>query len=401
VLFKHIVYQTKIESYEKKLVTKLSKMFALASVLSGENMNKARRNFIISFMMSLMVVRHIHFHALARHLNDEVKDASNLRRIQDFMANYELSYKQIAILLSLFLPAKGKWHLSIDRTNWKVGQTKHNILAITVYCKGIGVPIYFCMLENKGGNSSQKQRIKLLQKFITTFSLERIESIAGDREFIGSNWLHFITQKGINFYIRLKDNQTISCGGVTKCAKNWVNPKRVLYLQQATIKGEVKVNVYLKRTKKKKRNGEPENLIIVTNTTVNKAKNAYKQRWSIETFFQAIKGRGFNLEETHVQDTERLKKLFALVCLTFACCLTIGIHKHEKVEPIKMKNHGYKANSFARYGLDELCDAFGKFYKKFQHAEQLIDKIIDNIQKAANQWIILRGNTLFFSVNRK
>ncbi len=38
----------------------------------------------------------------------------------------------------------------------------------------------------------------------------------------------------------------------------------------------------------------------------------YAQRWGIETLFGIFKSRGFNLEDTHLIDSERLSRLFAL-----------------------------------------------------------------------------------------
>ena len=38
----------------------------------------------------------------------------------------------------------------------------------------------------------------------------------------------------------------------------------------------------------------------------------YRKRWSIEVFFQNIKTRGFNLEDTHLQNLERIRKLIAM-----------------------------------------------------------------------------------------
>ena len=46
--------------------------------------------------------------------------------------------------------------------------------------------------------------------------------------------------------------------------------------------------------------------------------------------------------------------LVALVSLAYAFCASFGLYYHQKVQPIKIKNHGYKATSFARYGLDQV-----------------------------------------------
>jgi hypothetical protein len=41
----------------------------------------------------------------------------------------------------------------------------------------------------------------------------------------------------------------------------------------------------------------------------------YAQRWGIETLFGMFKTRGFCLESTHFNDSERLSKLLALMTL--------------------------------------------------------------------------------------
>ena len=69
-------------------------------------------------------------------------------------------------------------------------------------------------------------------------------------------------------------------------------------------------------------------------------------------FFQSVEQRGFHLEQTHLDDPPRLRKLFALVAIAFTICLHIGRWSDEHQKPIEIKNHGYKANSFFRNGLE-------------------------------------------------
>ena len=95
-----------------------------------------------------------------------------------------------------------------------------------------------------------------------------------------------------------------------------------------------------------------EYIIVMTNTFAHRALANYQRRWSIETFFQSIKQRGFRMEDTHLGKIERLRKLFALVAIVFAVCLHIGRWSDQHVKPVKIKYHGYKANSFFRHGLE-------------------------------------------------
>ena len=50
----------------------------------------------------------------------------------------------------------------------------------------------------------------------------------------------------------------------------------------------------------------------------------------------------------------KLRKLVALVSLAYALCLSVGTVAHEKIKPIALKNHGYRARSLSRHGLNLL-----------------------------------------------
>ena len=49
---------------------------------------------------------------------------------------------------------------------------------------------------------------------------------------------------------------------------------------------------------------------------------------------------------------EKIKKLLVFVFLAFAICINTGILLHSKEKCINIKNHGYKANSYFRVGLN-------------------------------------------------
>lgn len=42
---------------------------------------------------------------------------------------------------------------------------------------------------------------------------------------------------------------------------------------------------------------------------------SYRRRWCVETCFKEMKSQGFRLENTHMTDLERLRKLMALVAV--------------------------------------------------------------------------------------
>jgi hypothetical protein len=88
----------------------------------------------------------------------------------------------------------------------------------------------------------------------------------------------------------------------------------------------------------------------------------YKKRWGIETLFGALKSRGFNLEDTHIQDSERLSRLLALLALAFVWAFVVG-QWQAAVKELKLKKHGYPPKSIFRLGLNMLC----RLVTNFEH----------------------------------
>jgi hypothetical protein len=50
-------------------------------------------------------------------------------------------------------------------------------------------------------------------------------------------------------------------------------------------------------------------LILVSSEFYEKPHEQYCKRWGIESLFGALKSGGFNLEDTHLKDAERLSRL--------------------------------------------------------------------------------------------
>jgi len=96
-----------------------------------------------------------------------------------------------------------------------------------------------------------------------------------------------------------------------------------------------------------------KDLVFLTNNMNLKASEIaflYKKLWEVELFFKALKASGFNIEDTHLTDIERLIKLLSLVLIAFAWVYKAGIYL-DKLKPIKIKKHGRQAKSLFKYGL--------------------------------------------------
>jgi hypothetical protein len=148
--------------------------------------------------------------------------------------------------------------------------------------------------------------------------------VTGDREFIGKDWIGWLHENGVPFRLRLRccdivTNQqgqafeaaalfprTISCRA--HCFDLWGTP------------------VYL--------GGKPlptgDWLVIASNATGPLLED-YRHRWKIECLFQALKGRGFHLEETRVCQPRRLSALIGLLTLGYLWCVCAGRRLPETV----------------------------------------------------------------------
>lgn len=309
--------------------------------------NLARKKFISEFILGLIDSRKVQFIEVALHMDSSAKLESVERRIQSFFKDFIFDYDRVCLLLSIFLP-RGKLDLCIDRTEWDFGFYQCNILMIVARQGAIGIPLYWKLLDNKSGNSNWLDRCDVLKKLVGVLGKERINVIVGDREFVGINWIKYLKTNGICYCMRVPKSHlvTLKDGSITSI-EALLNEKDERYFHGCMVDG-VWGNSMFKTLDK------GEYLFLIGNIPAKKLGSVYRQRWSIEVLFQSFKERGFDLESTHLKCNEKLSKLLVFVSLAVAICVKVGEHYHQKVQEIKTKKHGYKANSFFRKGLNLL-----------------------------------------------
>ena len=314
--------------------------------------NKARVKFFVSFIISLCKVQTVCFSILAQGFEGTAKVESNMRRIQRLFANFVVDTNMIAKLIFSLLPEKPPYRLCLDRTNWKYGATNINILMLSIAYQGMSIPILWTMLP-KRGNSNTGERRELVQRFLDLFGEECIEAFLADREFIGDDWFRELINKQIPFYIRIRGNMWLNIPGKCPTKAFWLFNSLPLnaashYQKIVCIDGQW---IYLSGMKVLNREGKIEFIIVASFKPDPLALTKYKDRWQIETMFKAFKSGGFNFEDTHLTDPQRIAKLIALVCVAFIWVYLVGISRNNSGHPIKIKNHGRRAYSIFKFGL--------------------------------------------------
>jgi hypothetical protein len=356
-----------------KAVKKLDKYSDLQVILQNElPINAARIKFIVYIITALIKVQSVNYQRLAQGFDNEIALSSTLRKIQRFFSIFDLNSDLVARLLFKILPsevfANGKLQLTLDRTNWKFGVTNINILMLAVIYQGTALPLLWTFLGDKRGNSDQKERIALLERYIRLFGSKSIDFITADREFIGDEWWSFLISNPIRFFIRIRANMQVfsPSKGMVKAYwlfnyfglnKGFSHPKIV----------RIATNwVYLSGLKFINDKGKVEFLIVASfcKTEHQMALKMYKKRWQIETMFKAFKSGGFNLEDTHLTDYQRLNKLLLIVAIAFIWAYKVGIYRSQNIKKIEMKKHGRMAKSIFNYGLEFLAQALINCFHK-------------------------------------
>jgi len=331
--------------------SKSSKLVSIFHEQSGWNL--ARVKFFVLMISALCKVQTVGFEKLATAFDCSASTCSSLRRIQRFMASYWLDTDVIAKLIFKLLPHKPPFRLAMDRTNWKFGQQNINVLVIAVIYHGVAFPLLFRLLP-KFGNSNTNERIELIERYINLFGSESLDCLTADREFVGEHWIKYLNRNRIHYYIRIRENFWVlqphngkrvkACWLFADLPLNGCRVNhRIVYLNNQLC--------YLSASKVKDKEGKPELQIVISFNKPEDALEIYKERWQIETAFRALKTSGFNIEDTHLTDIERIEKLFALVMVAFTWAYVVGDYLHKYVKPIKVKKHGNKAKSIFKYGL--------------------------------------------------
>jgi len=319
--------------------------------------NKARINFISKFLIAIISVRTVNLAEIASVFEGRAKVESHYKRIQRFFRYFELSYTVIAVMVMQLIAQARPWILTIDRTQWQLGEKKLNILTLGIVYKGVAFPILWIILDKKG-NSNTAERIALMEDYIQLFGTSSILYLCADREFVGKDWFSYLCRNNIDFRIRAKENTSVpNTRGFKRQAWQLFMSTRsgeALVIEQPRLIWGMMLYISGMRLE------TGEYLIIISPSLSYTPMQDYKNRWEIETLFGCLKSRGFRLEETHITDPDRLKKLIALLAIAFSWAHIVG-EWLAQLKPINIKKHGRLAKSIFRLGFDHLRRIFVNF----------------------------------------
>ena len=317
-------------------------------------LSKDRVETLGMLVVGMVSARTVNLSHLAAERPGDALVGSTYRRLQRFFQHVRLEQDWAAPVVGKLcgLKQSNKWYLALDRTQWQVGGRDVNYLVLAAVTRRFRVPLMWTMIDGRGC-SDTGQRIDLLQRYLDMFGVESIRFLLADREFVGREWMEFLSENNVPFAIRLRGDMRVTTEeghDLTldahlrgrdrgRTLKGWLGAGRDRGRHQLSFAA--------------KPLGDGEWLAVATNADHRRALDAYRKRWAIENMFADAKTRGLNIEDTRLTDPRKLALLMALVALAIAWAARTAKSNLGTRWPTR-KAHGYLAKSWFRTGFDQI-----------------------------------------------
>ena len=150
-------------------------------------------------------------------------------------------------------------------------------------------------------------------------------TVLGDTEFQGVPLLRWIKRQGWPFVIRQQGRNKVSWPGQAWVKLNALalEPGQTRYIGWVRLTETYQAGCFWLILPWDKDEDEPWSL-IADRSGKRTLIRLYAYRMGVEELYGALKGHGFDLEATHIRQTERLNRLVLAVCLTFVWFITLG-----------------------------------------------------------------------------
>ena len=305
-------------------------------------------SFLARALAGLLTGRKATIHQVANLLPGEASTQAKRQEIRRFLDQPALTQAVWATTVAAQLPTKGAWVLALDRTEWKIGRYSVNLLVLAVVCAGCAVPLLWTVLDKPGASDTQERKT-LLEQFLGLFGRHKVRFVTADREFIGRDWIAWLLSEKLPFRIRIKAGEYLTHkDGREKRAGQWFRFRACACKDRPMELWGLSVFVGGKRLHRNR-----DEFLIVISSEPGDLLGQYRLRWKIETLFQAMEGRGFEMESSRLTDPVRLSCWFGFLSLALVWCLKVGEFL-ERLDPLPLKKHGRPAQSVFHRGLSEL-----------------------------------------------
>jgi hypothetical protein len=277
-------------------------------------------------IVGLILGRNVQLSKIAERVNYPYKESSLEDRFRRLVANDHLAVQvSFSIFVGLILQAIDPQRvvLSIDTT--KSGGACVTLMVGVSY-RSRSLPIGWVTFKGKKGHTAQSVQLALLQTVAGLLPVDSQVILLGDGEFDGSQLIAWLVNQAHWHYVcrTAQDTQVLYQG-------QWL----ALHDLPLTAEQETLFNVdaftaahHLPgcRVMAVWVAKEQRHWFFVTNfQSLAEAKRWYLKRFQIETLFSDLKGRGFNLAQSHLKDPERVNRLLLAVAIAYLFIVFWGV----------------------------------------------------------------------------
>lgn len=253
------------------------------------------------------------------------KDPSLVNRLWRFLSNPRMKVREWyePIVVELVQGLAGQpIRLVIDCT--KVG-FNYRLMTIGLAYKRRTLPLVWSVHRGRKGHTTVAKQLKLF-KYLAQLLPKGAEIwVLGDTGFQSVRLLGWLRQQGWHFVIRQQGKNKVCWPG-----QEWIKIN-----QLALQPGQTRYIGWVRLTQKHQagwfwlilhwEKGQDEPWYLVSDQAGRrKLIRLYQTRMWIEEMYGDLKGHGFDLEATHLDNPDRISRLFLAVCIAFVWFMTLG-----------------------------------------------------------------------------
>jgi hypothetical protein len=264
---------------------------------------------------------------IASKIRSDADSASIVRRLSRFLDNPAVRvrewYEPIARdWLASAAGTLGEIRLIADGT--KVGPS-HQLLIICLAFRRRSIPIAWTWIRSRRGHSSACTQLALLAYVRTLLPKGTPVSLVGDSEFGAVEVIRRLKKWHWHYALRQKTSNQIRRPG-----QDWQDfgavvsaPGQSVWLGQGRL---TEKHAYATNLLAHWEVGEDEPWLLATDLPDRASTLAtYARRMWIEEMFGDLKGKGFDLESTHLHTINRLSRLTFAVALLYTWLIDVGV----------------------------------------------------------------------------
>jgi len=280
--------------------------------------------------MALMIVglylsRAVHLSLIVRKWPSQSKEVSLVNRLLRFLNNPQVKvqnwYEPIAGDLLAYC-AKECIRLIIDTTKVGFG---YRLMTIGLAYRSRTLPLVWSVHRGPKGHTSVSEQIALFKSIRHLVPDKAKVWVMGDTEFESVQLLRWIRLQDWHFVIRQRGSIKVRQPG-----QPWRNINQFDLTQ-----GQTRYLGWVRLTQKYAagpfwlilhwEEGEDEPWYLVSDCLgQRRLLQLYRTRMWIEEMYGDLKGHGFDLESTQLDDPDRISRLFLAVCLAFVWLIATG-----------------------------------------------------------------------------